>query len=186
MRSEERAPRADGTPARATCGAPTRAGGSCRARPLADGRCRRHGGGAGRGDDVAAVTGEQHRTRLAERLAERAAEGEGEATRWSLRDELALVDAHTSLLLEELAEEPSPHNDAVWRQILKNIDLRRRLVATELTQIVFHQRHLSAKEAMALVTKLVEAVKRHVHDDATLSAIARELRAITDGERLNR
>ena len=155
---------------RPTCGARTRAGAACRGRPMAGGHCRVHGGDVGEGG----VAGE-YGARLAERLGERREAAEAEETLVSVRDELALLDAHTGLLLEQLTERPSTANDALWRQVMKNIDLRRKLVGTELSLVVFRQRYLGEREAMALVGALVEAVRRHVPDDATLSAISREL-----------
>jgi hypothetical protein len=162
------------TAMRPTCGAPTRAGTPCGARPTPTGRCRQHATAPGQADD--------HRgygRGLAERRRERAEAGEGEAELLSLRDEIMLVDGHTNLLLELLEEGPGARNNAVWRQIQKNIDLRRRLVEAELKRQLIGQQHLSAQEAITLVTRMAEAVKRHVHDDATLGAIAREFEALT-------
>ena len=92
---------ADRTSVRAACGAPTGAGAPCRMRPMANGRCRLHGGAPQTQGSAttALVAAAYHGTRLADRLAERAAAPEAEACLLSLLDELGLVDAHMSLLL---------------------------------------------------------------------------------------
>ena len=65
-----------------------------------------------------------------------------------------------------------------WDAVLDLLERRSRLVATELKRIRAEQTHLNVNEAMTLVTRMCEAVKRHVHDDATLSAVAREFEAL--------
>jgi len=62
-----------------------------------------------------------------------------------------------------------------WDAVRELVHDRRRLVAGEVKRIRVAQTHLSAQEAMALVTRTAEVIKRHVDDDDTLRAIAREL-----------
>lgn len=65
-----------------------------------------------------------------------------------------------------------------WTEIRALIQERRKLAAQETKRILVGQKHLNVTEAMTMAHHLGEVVKRHVSDDDTLRAIARELEAL--------
>jgi hypothetical protein len=68
---------------------------------------------------------------------------------------------------------------STWDNILKLIEQRRKLTDSERKRMVDLQQMITAEQSMLLVTTLMRAVKTHVTDRHTLSAIANEIRAVT-------
>ena len=134
-------------------------------------RCRLHGGLTPRG--VASANFRHGRySKAVPALAVRYEAAVNDPDYLALSHEMALLDAR----IQELVEQPL--DAAGWDEIRACIDNRRKLQQAEVRRIYLAQHHLSAQEAMALVGRMAEAVKRHVHDDATLSAIAREFESL--------
>jgi uncharacterized protein YjcR len=67
----------------------------------------------------------------------------------------------------------------IWNNIVFLIDQRRKLTDSERKRMVDLQQMITAEQSMLLVTTLMRAVKTHVTDRHTLSAIANEIRAVT-------
>lgn len=95
------------------CGAKTRTGGTCKGRPMRNGRCRMHGGTALIG---AAAPGFRHGryTSMPTRLVEsfEAARSDGELL--ALRDDIAITDARLSDLIGRV---DSGESGALWRDL---------------------------------------------------------------------
>lgn len=68
---------------------------------------------------------------------------------------------------------------AAWSEIAGLLEQRRRLVESERKRLVDMQQMLTAEQAMVFVTAVTDAVRRHVTDRKTLTAIARELVQLT-------
>lgn len=69
---------------------------------------------------------------------------------------------------------------AVWDEITKMIENRRRVTESESNRLVRMQQMINAEDAKALFDKLLDAVKRHVKDPQIYAAIAYEF-AVTTG-----
>lgn len=68
---------------------------------------------------------------------------------------------------------------AAWAEVRQALEQRRRLVESERKRLVDMQQMLTAEQAMVFVTAVTDAVRRHVTDRKTLTAIARELVQLT-------
>lgn len=73
-------------------------------------------------------------------------------------------------------------DEAAWREVRNVIQDRRRLVESERKRLVETQQMLSVEQAMSLVAAVTEAVRSHVTDPHTLSAVAEELGRVLDFE----
>lgn len=94
----------------------------------------------------------------------------------SVRDDIALADTVILSLLGQLDDDDSPAKDRrIWRAIGKQIDLRRRLVETEVRHMVLAREMIPAEQALALVAALVEIVKRYVPDPLDRQAMVEEI-----------
>jgi hypothetical protein len=72
------------------------------------------------------------------------------------------------------------HTDwAAWADVLNLIRDRQRLVESERKRLVEAQQVISVDQAMAVLGLLVDAVRRHVRDDAVLRAISGEYARLT-------
>lgn len=70
------------------------------------------------------------------------------------------------------------NDTAVWQQLTELGEHRRRLVESEHKRLVAMQQMITTEQAMTLLARLTESVKRHVSDPSILAAIATELRGI--------
>lgn len=61
-----------------------------------------------------------------------------------------------------------------WNDVISLIDRRRKLVESERKRLVQAQKLVTTDQALALLASLVDAVRRHVSDDAVLRAITNE------------
>jgi hypothetical protein len=59
---------------------------------------------------------------------------------------------------------------------------KQRAVEADVRVAQVKQHMMSAEEVMALVAGILDAIKRHVLDQATRSALARDIRALGTGE----
>ncbi len=200
------------------CGANKKSGGTCRSRPMPNGRCDKHGGLTPRG--IASANFKHGRYSMATgAVAARYQAALGDTAYLELTHEVALLEARMGERLAALSDHESgsamkqikhaweafmnaggidtPGADTAaafeqlgaaiaggwsdveaWTEIRALIQERRKLAAQETKRILVGQKHLNAAEAMALAHRLGEAVKRHVNDDDTLRAIAREFEAL--------
>jgi len=80
-------------------------------------------------------------------------------------------------LINELAETIKEAQDdySAWDEISRQMEQRRRLVESERKRLVEMQNFISQEKAILLIGALTDAIKRHVTDRKTLSAISSEL-----------
>lgn len=71
------------------------------------------------------------------------------------------------------------HDFAAWSEVTGLIERRRKLVESERKRLVEAQQLVHRDQAAALLGLLVDAVRRHVRDDATLRAITNEYARLT-------
>lgn len=78
-------------------------------------------------------------------------------------------------------------NDAVvWEEVIVLSEHRRRLVESEHKRMVNMQQMITSEQAMALLGRVTESIRKHVSDPSILAAVASDLRAIVNagaGER---
>lgn len=98
----------------AICGAKTREGGECQTPPMANGRCRMHGGLSPAGVASGRFKTGKFSRYLPERLLERYQEAQSDATLLELRDEIALVDTR---LLDLLQRVDTGESGAIWKKL---------------------------------------------------------------------
>ncbi len=160
----------------ATCGASTRSGGVCRARPMPNGRCRMHGGKSLAG--VASPTwknGGRSRYTPAGRLGERYARHLADLDYLSLTSEMALLTAR----VEELVENGRMDGPEGRKEIVELIEQRRKLAETEGKRIKMAADTLTGEQRAAFGRAVLEAVRRHVPDLTVVASIQADvLRAI--------
>jgi hypothetical protein len=71
-------------------------------------------------------------------------------------------------------------DDAIFRDIRDLIDRRARLVRAETRRLVALKQMLTVEQVIVLAQTIAEVMRRHIKDQATLSAINREFRQILD------
>lgn len=71
------------------------------------------------------------------------------------------------------------HDSAAWAEVTGLIERRRKLVESERKRLVEAQQLVHVEQAAALLGLMVDAVRRHVRDDATLRAITNEYARLT-------
>jgi len=102
----------------------------------------------------------------------------------SLRNEIAVNEAMLVTVLQQLGDAPNePAKDrCIFRQITRHIDLKRRLVESEVRHMVLAREMMTAEEAMALVRSVFGIVQRYIPDPSDRQAIADELSALISQE----
>ena len=172
----------DGTITRQCCARSKRSGKQCRKHAMR-GRtvCLAHGGKTPRG--VASPhfkTGRYSRS-LSGQLLNAYEIAQQDPQLLSLREDIALTDATVAQLLQQLDDESKPAKDRrIWRQIGNQIDLKRRLVNSEVRHMVLAQEMIPAEQALALVGAIVEIVKQYIPDPKDRQAIADEIATLID------
>lgn len=74
----------------------------------------------------------------------------------------------------------SGHTDAAaWQEVRAVVQERRRLIESERKRLVEAQQVIAVDQALAMMAALVDAVRAHVRDDATLRAVASEFARLT-------
>ncbi|MGD9893744.1 MAG: HGGxSTG domain-containing protein [Dehalococcoidia bacterium] len=165
-----------------TCGAKTRYGQPCARTPVPDRRrSRLHGGLTPRGIASPHFKHDRYSTALPADLAARYQAALTDPRLLELSDEIAVIDARTDELLDlVLPEGDLEHraaDAAVWRQIARNIALRRILEMSEIKRLLLVRGVVRVEEVMTLLQLLADAVQRHVTDPAERSAILRAMDA---------
>lgn len=152
----------------------------CRRRAVA-GRavCTVHGGLTPRGVASPHFKTGRHSRDLPAQLSERYREALADTDLLSLRDDIALVDARVTELLETLEDNP-----AAWDAITDLFETRRKLVDSERRRLVDLQQMMTAEQAMTMLAVIVDIVKQHVTDPAELQAIAQDIGRIAERNRL--
>jgi hypothetical protein len=84
------------------------------------------------------------------------------------------------IALEDALGAPARDDYAVWDEVVALTEQRRKLVDSEQKRLAVAQQMISAEQAMALIARLTDTVRKHVDDPSVLAAIAAELRAIVD------
>ncbi len=67
-----------------------------------------------------------------------------------------------------------------WQEIVMLLEQRRKLVESERKRLVEMQQMITAEQAMLFLNRVVDAVRTHVKDRPTLTAIANEFAAIAN------
>jgi hypothetical protein len=94
------------------CGAKTRSGQPCRSAPMANGRCRMHGGTSLAGLASPTLKTGRYSRYLPERLSERYQESLADGELLALREEIALTDARLADLLKRV---DTGESGALWQ-----------------------------------------------------------------------
>lgn len=69
---------------------------------------------------------------------------------------------------------------AAWAEVLNLIERRRKLAETETKRLAAIGQTITAERAMLLLSAVVDVIKRHVTDHATLAALSRDIGALVD------
>ena len=158
------------------CGAKTRSGEPCQAKPMPNGRCRMHGGSTPRGPAAGSWKHGRYSKAMPTGLLTRYQEGLGDKRFLELRDEIALLDARINDVLSGLrgGDEDWDRDTEKWREVRKLIMERKRLVKSAREHIRERQMTLTVEEALVMVEALSLAVKRNVPDPYRRRVIASE------------
>lgn len=70
-----------------------------------------------------------------------------------------------------------------WTDLITLIDRRRKLVESERKRLVEAQKMIAVDQALAMMGLLIEAVRKHVHDDDALRAVVAEFAQLSAGPR---
>jgi hypothetical protein len=141
--------------------------------------CRVHGGATPRGIASPQFKTGRHSRDLPSQLSKRYREALTDTELLSLRDDIALIDARVTELLETLEDNPS-----AWKAITELLETRRRLVDSERRRLADLQQMMTAEQAMTMLAVIVDTVKRHVTDTETLRAITQDVSRLTERNNL--
>ncbi len=119
--------------ARAICGAKTRSGHPCKNAPMANGRCRMHGGKQPHGIARSNTKHGRYSKYLPGRLLERYQESLVDSELLALREEISIVDARISDLLTRVESGESGEN---WEAIQKAWQEFREARSTRKTELI--------------------------------------------------
>ena len=147
-----------------------RSGEQCR-KPAMQGRtvCRAHGGATPRGTASPHYRHGRWSKDLPTQLVQRYQEARLDEDLLSLREEVALVDMQIGTLLA------NPSGQAGQPALGQLVELRRRLVESEIKHRVLTGQMLAIDNAVALAGALAATVREHVQDPMALEAIQRDL-----------
>ena len=133
--------------------------------------CAMHGGKSLRGADHPNFKTGRYSKALPHRLLRNYEKLRDDTALISMRDEVALLDLK---LLERVEAED-------WPEVERLIEIRRKLVATEARVEALRATTLSEKEAMALVSGLIAALKKHIDDPQIIEDIGRDVELLLGG-----
>jgi hypothetical protein len=94
------------------------------------------------------------------------------------------VDRRAALLGELFALIRRGGSEAMsWRDVERWVTRKQRVVETDMRVAQTKQEMISVEEVMALMAGILDAIRRHVEDQATRKALARDIRALgTQGD----
>jgi len=150
---------------------------------MKNGRCRMHGGLTPRGTDLPQFSHGRFSRSLPDRLVERYETALADTERHDLRDEIALAETKIADLLAQIGESEGAagseaESEAVWRDLERWISRKQRTVEADVRVARIREEMVPAEEVMAIMAVILNSIRRHVADQATRSAIAREIRAL--------
>lgn len=161
------------------CGAKTRSATMCKNPRMANGRCRMHGGKTPRGTDLPQFKTGRFSKSLPDRLVERYETALADTERHDLRDEIALAETKIDDLFAKMSEAGESDERRLWKDVETWTARKQRLIEADIRVSLTKQEMVSAEEVMALVAGILDAIRRHVPDQATRSALAREIRTLS-------
>jgi hypothetical protein len=166
----------------AQCTAKAKSTGERCRRPAVPGRnvCRYHGGATPRGIASPNFKHGKYSKDLPKGLIARYEQAAQDPELLALRDEIALLDARMVELMHKLGGGEA--DQEVWKEIYAALEQRRRLVESERRRLVEMQQMITAEQALVLVARVADVVRKYISDRAVLAAISDELRAIALGE----
>lgn len=133
------------------CGAKTRSGVPCRTRPMANGKCRMHGGKSLAGPASGTWVDGRHSKILPKRLIDDYHAGRCDPDKLALEDELALLDARINDLLSRV---DSGESGQLWK------DLAKAVAAFE------GAKRAGDRVGVVTATQAMVGLVKHGHDDA--------------------
>ena len=150
---------------------------------MKNGRCRMHGGLTPRGTDLPQFSHGRFSRSLPDRLVERYETALADTERHDLRDEIALAETKIADLLAQIGESEGAagseaESEAVWRDLERWMSRKQRTVEADVRVARIREEMVPAEEVMAIMAVILDSIRRHVADQATRSAIAREIRAL--------
>lgn len=151
------------------CGAKKRDGTPCRAKAMANGRCRIHGGATPSGFALPQYKTGRYSKVLPDALRYRYEVARDDEDLLSLRDEIALLDIRITELLG------SSPNDDTWAQVVGLFEQRRKLAESEHKRLVTLKQYVSVEQVYAFIGALGGILREHVTDRRALAAIQRDL-----------
>lgn len=84
------------------------------------------------------------------------------------------------------ALDATENEGAIWDEVIALSEQRRKLAESEQKRLVAMQQMITTEQAMALLARVTESIRKHVSDPSILAAVASDLRAIVNagvGER---
>lgn len=139
--------------------------------------CRVHGGATPRGVASPHWKHGKYSTILPDRLAAKYEDALRDRRLMSLRDAIALVDVEIGDTLQSLSDgkgDPASEQQ-VWLHARQALELRRKLVETEVKHLLMSGQMVTAEQVVALMAMLLASVDKHVNDPVVMSAVSRTM-----------
>lgn len=165
------------------CGAKKRNGEPCKKYGMSNGRCRLHGGLSIGGlqhsrTNVATYRGKEIPAKLYSHF-ERA---KNDPELLSTRDDITLLDAHLSQIIDRLQLDDPVYDVNLWLEIRQILQERKLLAESERKRLIDMQQMITTEKAMLLVSALAGIIKEHVTDTKTLSKISNDMSKLLNRE----
>lgn len=164
------------------CGARTKAGTPCQKSPMnGSSRCRLHGGKSLKGAAHPNFKHGRYSKFMPHHLVGRYKESVNDPELLSLQQDIALLDARITEMLESMEQEDADKNK-IWAEIQNMLGTRRKLVGTEIQRIHIAQTTLTYDQALVFLNRVGDIVLSHISNPAEWTAIANELTTVLQGE----
>lgn len=160
------------------CAAKTKQTGKRCKKSVTPGRevCRLHGGATPRGIDSPHFKHGRYSKAMPDRLLEQYETSRRDPDLITMRDDISLIDTRIMDQLQLAEADP-----VIWDSITDLIEKRRKLCETERRRLYALQTTMTAEQAMAMITALIDIIRRHISDPDTRAAIVADIRGILQG-----